>query len=823
MYSIAKCNPVLPQVQFRQMNGEIMKTTATDMGINRRDVLRMASTTLAAGILLPGSSQGTPLENNPAEAEIRLERPVLFPAPQEMKLLEGAFKVDAEAFLLLPATASASDLHLSRALSHELSDWFDLKLRLQHRDKIPADGRFIVMGSIANPLIREQCARLQLPVTSRDPGPEGYLLHIDARMILIAGCDDRGAFYGMQSLRQLIQKSGSGIQVPALEVRDWPAKPFRGVKLYLPGRSNIPFFKRFIRDFMAQNKYNTLMMEMNACMRLDRHPELNAGWVEFSRDTNYSRRNYPPGVPHEMEVNSSHQDTADGGFLEKDEVADLVRWVEQNHIEVVPEVPSLTHGFYLLSKHRELAQTPGMKWPDTYCACDPRSYQLLFEVMDEYIEVMKPKMIHAGHDEWFAAYGLGPCCQGKDPGEVYGEDLRKVHAYLAKKGIRMAIWGDYLLEGVRGKGLQKRKAPDGYAYSAPGAMTLDQVKQMVPKDILIFNWFWNEAEEGAKARIHEKQLEDLGFQQVYGNMTPSVSNYPERSQRKTLIGGAPSSWAATTEFNMGKDLVRDILGCSSLLWSKKPIGDGELSGITQTLIPDIRLKLSGQLPPSETGDKIVPIDISSSFNGQLQGREFGFDMEGLRTGKLTAGNKIFELTTPSSNKGIIMVGAEGNEPNPLPHEVTGIKIGVDATSLIFLHACAKPATNKEAYRLIWDFDDSADLLGWYEVVYEDGFPEVLPIRYGVNILEWNWARQKSAKTYCYGADVLSCGCDPKNPITLFAFEWNSTRLGKIIREVRLKGTTRFRGAVAGFENAFGEVIPNNAILLKAISFVEKRG
>ena len=106
------------------------------------------------------------------------------------------------------------------------------------------------------------------------------------------------------------------------------------------------------------------------------------------------------------------------------------------------------------------------------------------------------------------------------------------------------------------------------------------------------------------------------------------------------------------------------------------------------------------------------------------------------------GSKVFDLTSPASSggKAVVIVGAEGKTANPLPGEVRGIRIGKDATSLIFLHACALPATNKEPYRLIWDMHDSADLLGWYEVVYEDGLPELIPIRYGVNILEWNWRR-----------------------------------------------------------------------------------
>ena len=784
--------------------------------MDRRDVLKSAGIALAAMTRAPAFLCSAPI---PGLADTILESPLLFPKPQEMKVGAGHFVLDSRTAILLPSEPSAGDVHLSRCLMSELSDWHDVVLRVQHVKQVPAAGRFILIGSMDNPLIRQYCARLQPALSEKTPGPEGYFLHVDESTVLVAGSDARGAFYGFQSLRQLIRKEDQEVRIPRLDVRDWPDKAFRGVKLYVPGRTQIPFFKRFIRDFMALYKYNTLMMEMNACMRLDRHPELNAGWVEMGRDTNFSRKNYPPGVPHDMESNSSHHDAADGGFLEKDEVADLVRWVEQNHIEVVPEIPSLTHAYYLLSKHRELSQVPDVKWPDTYCACDPRSYELLFDVMDEYIEVMKPRMVHAGHDEWFAPFGLGPCCKDREPGEVYGDDLRKVHGYLAKKDIRLAIWGDYLLERVRGKGLQKRSTPDGFNYQAPGAMTPQQVRALVPKDILIFNWFWSEEEGGETT---EAQLDEFGFRQIYGNMTPFIEKYRERSKRPTILGGAPSSWAATTEYNMCKDLLRDVLGCSSVLWSKQPLETRELSRITQARMPEARTRLTGQVPPSATGDAVVPVDISSRFNGQLRESTLGVDLSSLRTGKITSGNLVFDLGQSRDGNQVVIVGTEGQKPNSLPREVGGITIGVDVTSLIFLHACAIPATNKEAYRLIWDFADSADLLGWYEVVYEDGLPEVIPVRYGINILEWNWGAAKSVGSYCYGADLVACGQGEDSPVTFFAMEWTSPRLGKAIQEIRLKGSSRFRGAVPGFENAFGEVIPNNAILLKAISCTRAR-
>jgi hexosaminidase len=216
--------------------------------------------------------------------------------------------------------------------------------------------------------------------------------------VLVAGSDDQGAFYGVQSLRQLVER-GHGRSIQAVQVRDWPHKSFRGIKLYLPGRENFAFFKRFLRDFMALYKYNKLIVELNAAMRLDRHPELNTGWAEMARDLIYSRRDRSTGPNGEYQ-DSTHHDTGDGGILEKAEVADMVRWATEYNIEVIPELPSLTHSYYLLTSHRELAEIPDAEWPDTYCPSNPKSYELLFDVFDEYIDVMKPKLIHVGHDEW---------------------------------------------------------------------------------------------------------------------------------------------------------------------------------------------------------------------------------------------------------------------------------------------------------------------------------------------------------------------------------------------------------------------------------------
>jgi hypothetical protein len=748
---------------------------------------------------------------------------LIFPKPQEISGSGSDFVFDDQVRILVPTNASEQDILLSALLRNEIADRHGIYLKTQRAAALPSSKRVILMGSIKNPLIQQYCSDKGLTASTQSPGPEGYILHSDKNVVLVAGSEDRGAFYGFQSLRQLFVSVDKEVRVRGVLVRDWPDKPYRGISLYLPGRENIPFFKRFVSDFMAFYKFNTVTMEMNACMRLESHPELNSGWVKFARDVNYSGRNYPLQPFHDMEQNSSHQDCGDGAFLEKEEVADLARWISRYHIELVPQIPSFTHSYYLLTEHRDLAAVPENKWPDIYCPTNPKSYALVFEVYDEYIEVLKPKTVHIGHDELFLPVGASPQCDDADIGELYGQDVKKIHDHLASKGIKTALWGDMLLESVRGVGLQKKAAPDGWAYSVPGGLTREQVDRLIPKDCLIFNWFWAD-EPGARssAGLNEDHLDKMGFQQIYGNFEPTIEHYETRKKRPTLLGGAPSAWYATNEYGFGKDMMALFLGCGSILWTGHPIRAKALSAQVQFMMPSIRCRLSGVTPPSQTEISIVPLDISSKFNMGGSIPALGVSVDKMLTGTVQLNNIPFKLET-TNGMHAIMVGTDGTKPSGLARSVTGIPVGEAPTSLVFLHASAKPALNRDSVRLIWDQQDTADLLGWYEVVYQDGFVTTVPVRYGVNILEWNWDERTSEDDYCYNADPVAIGAGIKDRVTFFAYEWVNPRLGKVIQEIRLKGTTGFQGGSNGYTNDIGPVIANNAVILAALSVVRKRG
>lgn len=754
------------------------------------------------------------------------DKTLIFPIPQQMQLTKEIFTLDEKISIIVPDETSTNDIFLARFLVRELSDKFGIVVRIEQLSEIPAGRKVVIMGKFTNPLISKYCKGHKLSINDKDPGSEGYLLEVTYDKIVIAGSDDQGAFYGLQSLRQLID-AGNGKSVQGLKVKDWPNFPFRAIRLYVPGPDNIAFFKRFMRDFMSLYKYNKVIIELN-CMRLDRHPEVNAGWIEFSKSLQYSRSNSTEGVRGE-EKNSSHFDAGDGFIIEKSDVRDIVEYANENFLEVIPEIPSLTHGYYLLTRHPELAEYPGDRWPDTYCPSNPDSYKLMFDVYDEYIEVIKPKMIHIGHDEWWGApLNVCPLCKGKDFSELFAGDVNKVHDYMANKGIKVAMWGDYLLESVRKKGPQNRTSSTGVKYTTPGGTRPEVVQKSIPKDILILNWFWIDQEK-------EMELQKFGFKQIYGNFTPNISNWDERVKKIDLVGGAPSSWASTNEYNFGKDLILDFLGCANFVWSSHTLSLREQMTIANELMPSVRSKLNISRIPSIDIDVIEPIDISSKFNLQKDSRIFNIDLASLKSGEVKSRGKIFNLISKTGNSGncIVAVGSKGKGDNPLPNKVEGIPVNEDVSSLIFLHACALPSENQKAYFNIPDFFDTADLLGWYEVVYEDEYRISVPIQYGVNILEWNPGEENRLdknegetgspqNVYCYSADPVNCssGLNSKSLI-FFAFEWVNPRFGKKIKEVNLCGTVNYQATQTDYGKPEYKPMKSNAILLAGLSKVKK--
>lgn len=727
----------------------------------------------------------------------------IFPSPAKISLQASSFIFSENARILFTARASQQDSFLARFLIAELADTYSQSVKWQSVAELPPQGHYILMGTKENALIK-QYLRQSLLTGAIERKNEGYCIYIEEKCIVIVGYDAAGAFYGLQSLRQLLYSENGVVQVPIGSVQDVPRMPFRGIRMYAPGHDQIPFFRRFIRDVMALYKYNRLILEMNGCMRLYRHPEINIGSVELAKELMYSRRDRPAG-PHQEFQDSAHQDAADGGILEQQEVADLVAYARQHFIEVIPEIPSLTHSYYLLAHHRELAEIQNAEWPDTYCPSEPKSYALYFDVLDEYIRVMKPQMIHIGHDEWRVPFHECPRCAGKEYSDLFAADVNRIYTFLAAKHIQVAMWGDHLVPSVRGKGLQKRESPTGHDYLIPGALSAEQVQKWIPRDILILNWFWGDS-------ANDRYLARLGFKQIYGNFRPNIGDWQEKSRRNGILGGAPSSWAGTNEFNFGKDLLYDYLGCAQLLWSWELMPFAHMSAATRLHVARIQRSLSGKTRPGDDGQISESLDISSWYNLTPKSKILGAEL-----GELD----LISARTRPAKAAAVLTGARSW--NSVPHERSPLPINADVSSLIFWHACVRPAGNEPAYAMIHNFADTAELLGWYKVVYEDGLEISIPIRYGVNILDWEAGRRTEdawdqgqtgfrQNVYAYLAPAVECSTDSSQSKLFYRYEWRNPRFGKTISSVSLHSSSRFR-------NPDGNITDDNAIILLAIDMI----
>lgn len=83
-----------------------------------------------------------------------------------------------------------------------------------------------------------------------------YLLSINPKGVEIHGYDEAGAFYALQTLRQIIESTPSG-NLPALTINDYPSLPSRGV---VEGFYGIPWsheVRLSLIDFYGRNKMNT--------------------------------------------------------------------------------------------------------------------------------------------------------------------------------------------------------------------------------------------------------------------------------------------------------------------------------------------------------------------------------------------------------------------------------------------------------------------------------------------------------------------------------------------------------------------------------------
>src|SRR5690242_9183860 len=112
------------------------------------------------------------------------EKPLIFPLPSEMHIGQGSFLLDEKTFLLLNEKAGNDDKLLTELLRNEIADKYQYAVKAINTKKLP--GKFILIGSIASPLVKNYCVQNGLLASLQKLGDEGYILSVTEKKVVIA-------------------------------------------------------------------------------------------------------------------------------------------------------------------------------------------------------------------------------------------------------------------------------------------------------------------------------------------------------------------------------------------------------------------------------------------------------------------------------------------------------------------------------------------------------------------------------------------------------------------------------------------------------------
>ncbi len=293
---------------------------------------------------------------------------------------------------------------------------------------------------------------------------EAYALHVEPGRIVIEYGDGAGAFYGLQTLLQLldtdifssVRKSVRAWTVPCCTIEDSPRFAYRGMHLDCCLHFfDIDFLKRYI-DLMALHKVN----------RFHWHLTEDQGWrLEIKK---YPLLTEKGQWRRETVIGSLASGIYDGkpygGYYTQEQVRSLVEYAAQRYVTIIPEIEMPGHALAAIACYPELScgledhYETATKWGifrQVYCPKE-ETFKFLEDVLDEVMELFPSKVIHIGGDECpKASWKKCPHCQAlirrlglKDEFELQSWFVQRIEKYLNSRGREIIGWDEILQGGL---------------------------------------------------------------------------------------------------------------------------------------------------------------------------------------------------------------------------------------------------------------------------------------------------------------------------------------------------------------------------------------
>ena len=249
---------------------------------------------------------------------------------------------------------------------------------------------------------------------------EGYKLSARENGVLITGDSLAGTFYGIQTLRQMLESCGEDIE--CCEIEDKPDMSHRGF-YHDASRGRVPNLEGVFEmiDFLAYFKHNSYQLYIEHTFEFDEYKGIYKAF----------------------------------GYLTAEEIMQIDDYCYDNFVDFVPSLSSFGHLFRLLEskKYKHLCELDSYERRDnpwinamlhhTINASDPDSIELIKSLINQYVPLFRSKYFNICCDETF------DLCTGKnqglDKGELYLEFTLKIINHLKSLGKTVMMWGDIVL------------------------------------------------------------------------------------------------------------------------------------------------------------------------------------------------------------------------------------------------------------------------------------------------------------------------------------------------------------------------------------------
>jgi len=275
---------------------------------------------------------------------------------------------------------------------------------------------------------------------------DAYSLLITQDSVRVRAGSVAGAFYAVQTLRQIIAQSKEE-KVVALHIEDWPDFEDRGL-YYDVSRGRVPKLERLLELALklSHHKINQLQLYIEHTFLYRGHPDI--------------------GV--------------DASPLTAEDIMTLDAFCQKRHIELIPSLASFGHLSSVLKhpRYHSLAEDCSVgcykapQVPDhwtqrgwTLSPANPAVYEFLDSLFAEFFPLFSSRRFNACCDEtfdlgWGQSFDL---CAKHGKGRVYLEHIKKVNALSRKHGKSMMFWGDII-----------RNYPE--------------LVEEIPKDVTVLDW-----------------------------------------------------------------------------------------------------------------------------------------------------------------------------------------------------------------------------------------------------------------------------------------------------------------------------------------------